>query len=716
MIIKKVTIENYLCYYGMKEFDLSPGLNIILGENGEGKTKFFEAIDWLLNGDNNKLELLVSAKKLSETSKNETFRVRVSLKVEQYGEIKVLAKSFLVKKFEDGECSVSNYMLEGTEENKAGERSQVDGYALLERIFPNQIRRYSLFKGEAELDIFKNTDALSNLINSFSSAKHFEKYSEKGSFLLDKAEKAVADATRSDNKNQQEYKRLEMEIFKLGNEKSRIQILKDSLEEQIKKTDGFIRDADKYVSNAESLETINARIKNIEDQIKNTAIRIDENYTTSLFDENWILVNFENIHHEYSNKISQLSTAKREIQSNFDKEIGIIEGKALLKAELLNNSIPLPVGVPSKAHMEEMLRDEICKVCNRPAKKGSDEYNFMFKRLEEYLINQEPTKTEGKTNRVFYKNNYIDRLFNLSVSHEDNLANLRGVRDNIKDIFEFNSQRKLDIEGFNEKLESELKEREKIIGSSSIGADKLSDVLKNYRGWHIYLKHSNRDFADYVMRLEKINGELNVIMEKKESLDISTANTFLIKTRNILRDIEKIFKDTKDRKFDEFIELLQQKSNQIFERINIESFTGTIIFKKELYGGKININIKLEEDGGTYYEPSQSLLTSMHISILFAISELTSELKEESYPMIFDAPTSSFGETKSAEFLNLIFKIGNQKILLVKDFLVIDVKSKELSVKKEFNSIKRDKAFWIKLERPFDKKVLKSLNTQIIPL
>ena len=84
--------------------------------------------------------------------------------------------------------------------------------------------------------------------------------------------------------------------------------------------------------------------------------------------------------------------------------------------------------------------------------------------------------------------------------------------------------------------------------------------------------------------------------------------------------------------------------------------------------------------------------------------------------MIFDAPTSSFGETKSAEFLNLIHETGHQKLLLIKDFLVIDEKTKNLSVKKEFNSIKRDKAFWIQLERPFDKKNLKTLNTQVISL
>ena len=84
--------------------------------------------------------------------------------------------------------------------------------------------------------------------------------------------------------------------------------------------------------------------------------------------------------------------------------------------------------------------------------------------------------------------------------------------------------------------------------------------------------------------------------------------------------------------------------------------------------------------------------------------------------MIFDAPTSSFGENKSAEFLNLIFETHNQKILLIKDFLSTDKKSKALTVKKEFENVKRNKAFWVKLERPFDPNNLKTINTQVINL
>lgn len=81
----------------------------------KAKQNFFKAIDWLLNGDNKKLELLVSAKTLSETNESKRCRVSVSLKVEQYGETKVLTKSFLVKKLGEGECSFSYYKLEGPE-------------------------------------------------------------------------------------------------------------------------------------------------------------------------------------------------------------------------------------------------------------------------------------------------------------------------------------------------------------------------------------------------------------------------------------------------------------------------------------------------------------------------------------------------------------------------------------------------------------------------
>ena len=50
MIIKEVRIKNFRSYYGdNNHFGFSDGLTLILGDNGDGKTTFFEALQWLLD-------------------------------------------------------------------------------------------------------------------------------------------------------------------------------------------------------------------------------------------------------------------------------------------------------------------------------------------------------------------------------------------------------------------------------------------------------------------------------------------------------------------------------------------------------------------------------------------------------------------------------------------------------------------------------------------
>jgi DNA sulfur modification protein DndD len=716
MIIRKVQIENYLCYYDSNTFELSEGLNIILGENGEGKTKFFEAIDWLFNGENRELDMLVSAKKLNETEIGDSFLVKVLMTVEQYGEKSVITKSFIARKEKANECSTSSYMIEGISENSSGERTQVDGQALLDRIFPFEIRKYSLFKGEAELNIFESERALTNLINLFSEAKHYDKYSEKIAILRDKAEKAVDDSAKTDKKNEMLYKKLESDINFLEKEKSKYNVHLISTEEEIRKLEGNLQLAESHVNNADALQILNKRIKDIEGRILSLTGGIDENYTTALFDENWILVNFESIHKEFAKKISSHSKTRRELQSDFDKQKGIKEGEKKAKAELLNNAIPLPIGVPSKFHMEEMLNDEICKVCNREAIKGSEPYDFMLKRLKSYLESQIVEEIEPEIDTPLFKFDYTNRLDNLSISHEDNLKKLRLIRTKIKELFIFNNDRKKDIEELNAQLDNEKSERDRILGNSTIAEEKLIDVLKNYTAWQRDLKNRNQGHLELSSKLKNIELELKNKKDEKDTTDTKSANSFLIKTRDILRDVEAIFIATKEKKFDEFIEKLQTKSNNIFRTINIDAFTGTIIFTRRNKVNRTIVEVELQEDGRIFYKPNQSLLTSMHISILFAISEIASEIKEENFPMIFDAPTSSFGETKTAQFLNLIYETDNQKILLIKDFLQTDLKSKTLTIKKEFENVRRNKAFWVKLERPFDRNNLKTINSQVITL
>jgi DNA sulfur modification protein DndD len=722
MIIKKIQIENYLCYYSVNTFQFEDGLNIILGDNNEGKTKFFEAVEWLFNGGTIEPSNLISAKKLSEISIGDSFKVSVSMVVEQYEAESKITRSFTVSKNSD--LDISNVIFEGEEkDNISGERISQNAQNLLDRIFPFEIREYSMFKGETELNIFDNDEALANLINLFSDARHYDKYTEKGLFLREKAEKAVEQSTRQNQQNQRAYNLLESEISQLQRDKERLRVHLNSTEEERTKLEKNIKEAEKYANNAKELEIINKRIENIENKIAIADRIIDYNFTTALFDENWILVNFESFHKEFAKKVSTHSKTRRERQSEFDKEKGIREGEKRVKAELLNNAVPLPDNTPSKAIMKEMLSEKICKVCNRSANpNGTNEevkaYNFMMSRLETYLESQAVKENEPENEEPLFKYDYTNRLENLSISHEDDLQNLRLIHSDIKGKFELISERKKEKQELEELLEKEKDERKKILGDSKIADEsKLLNVFTNYTHWQDELKSINEVYYSLNTNFQEINNKIKLKQDEKDKIDLNSASSFLLKTRDILRHIEEIFSVTKEKKFDEFIYRLESKSNKYLSQINVEAFTGNIKFSKKRIADKISIKVFLIEEGGRYYEPGTAVRTSMNISILLAISELANEVRDETYPMIFDAPTSSFGEAKTGDFLNLIYETSNQKIILLYDFISpirnSDGTIKDLYIKEEFNLVKRKKAFWVKLERPFTQKELSTINTEV---
>ena len=714
MIIKKIDIKNFMCYYGIDNtFEFEDGLNIILGENGEGKTKFFEAILWLLEGDKN-FKSKISAKAIKENELGDTFEVGVKMQVVQYSEFKTVERSFDVTSQKDkNDLSISNSRIIGIVENNTGEREMVDGEKLLDMIFPVEIRKYSLFKGESELNIFDNRDALSNLVNSFSSGKHYEKYVDIGSYLKKKAEAAVDRETKNNTKRQREMKSLKEEIQTIDRELKKIDDQITIKENQKIKTDQKIKEAEKYVDNADSLIKINSRISNIQQQITQEERRIKENFTTYLFDDLWILVNFESIHRDYADKIDLLQKNRRVLQQEYDIEKGNRKGREELTEEIISGKVPLPISVPSKTHMEEMIKEKFCKVCNRPAEEGSPAYNYMKQRLEKYLASQKSVKEKPEEKKVLFKNNYTQLLFNLSATHEDSLSQLRDIEHKIKNTFEFNTKRRNKINDLKEQLETEIKDRERIIGSSTAGEQDLINNFKNYTSWQRDISAINKSLSDLGQDKKSLKQKLDEKTQEKEDIDMESASSFLTKTRKILRDIEIIFRDVKETKYDEFILELERKSNSILQDINIDDFTGTIKFYKKIIGGKLSINIELREKEDIYYNPNQSLVTSMHMAILFAISELASELKNESYPMIFDAPTSSFGETKTKDFLNLIYKTKKQRIILFKNFVGKDKTGKQ-TINPDFDNVKRHRAFWIQRQRPFDKNDLSTINTEII--
>lgn len=48
MILKSIELNNFMCYAGTNRFDFTEGINVIIGDNGYGKSKLYDAFYWVM--------------------------------------------------------------------------------------------------------------------------------------------------------------------------------------------------------------------------------------------------------------------------------------------------------------------------------------------------------------------------------------------------------------------------------------------------------------------------------------------------------------------------------------------------------------------------------------------------------------------------------------------------------------------------------------------
>ena len=155
--------------------------------------------------------------------------------------------------------------------------------------------------------------------------------------------------------------------------------------------------------------------------------------------------------------------------------------------------------------------------------------------------------------------------------------------------------------------------------------------------------------------------------------------------------------------------MLETESNNYLQKLNKNDFYGIIRIRKTLSN---SARIELYSDNGTRIEnPNGALKTTMYMSVLFAISQITTLKREQDYPLIFDAPTSSFGGFKEDTFYNVIDTIDKQCVIVTKDLLNIDKATGQKML--DYDTIDKLSCSVYRIEKvePFDDKDLSTIQT-----
>lgn len=680
MIIKEIRIKNFRSYYGDNNvFDLSDGLTLILGDNGDGKTTFFEALQWLFNTtiDRGNMEH-VSEMRRSKLEIGESDEVSVYMSFEHDGE-KSIEKSFPFERTGENSYRIGDLVYRGYE-TKGSEREGTNGKQLIDRCYDAFIQRFSMFKGESELDVLDNPTALKELVDKFSDIKKFDALVENTAAFEEKSSAAYTKEMKSDEKVSKEAKAIDFQIKHLGEQ---IGQKKKDIREKQTSFDVFNNRLSQLEQNQETSEQyqdIKKRLKTQEEKAIRLKAQIGSvNYNHSLLDKLWVLCAFPSVLNEFQQKCSALSKEKRQQERDFDKQqaaaIAKLETIKEIQGALINGATELPWYLPDQETMEEMIRDHVCKVCGRPAEEGSEAYHFMMHKLEDYKahveakMRREQEKKEIQSQSLF-QNDFIEEIHNISISLSGSReAQISGIAREIYDRLSLVDRLTADLKVVEDKIADINDEKARLlIQAGNVPESLLESQFRDIKGLY---EQKNR--AE--VRITELKGELKLLEEQmkdcQERLDALNPSSSKVKTlrdvHRVLEEIAKAFQNAKNDNLRRFLSDLQERANNYLESLSVNDFHGEI---RLIQTADESTEIHLFSSNGTEIKkPSGSQKTVMYISVLFAISDFTKQKRDEDYPLIFDAATSSFGDSKEGDFYNVISTINKQCIIVTKDFI-----------------------------------------------
>ena len=683
MILKELIISNFRSYYGSNNhFEFNPnGLTLIIGDNGDGKTTFFEALEWLFDttGLREKYEINnVSEMCKSQMVVGDTDEVRVTIKFEHEGE-KELTKAISFRKTDANRVEIINREFYGYRFNGV-EREQIDGKFILDSCFDAEIRRYSMFKGETQLDIFhEDSEALKRLLKTFSDITRLDNFAELTYNLKEQASKAHSNELKRDKKTASEANRLERELESIRNE---IANVRRQIKDQEENSRVYKGKLDKMVDNREikeKLDSINERMKDYEEKARRMRSFIGVDFNTSLLDKQWILCAYPQIFEEFKKKVASFSKERRKQHDDYLIEKG--KQQQLAALALPDGMTKLPWFVPNDEFLEEMIEDECCKVCGRPALKGTEAYNFMVQKLQEALAHKQ--KQQKTDDEDIFKYNYTEELQHLSISYggpkERSVANRKKT---IQEELVFIADRTKEFQKWQQALEDAKDEKSRILSQlNGISEDDINRSAKDVRDFMNRHEEAQHRLGELKVILEGLRKQQEEKEEELSSLDTGSKEIKrLSRIHNIFDHIYKAFISARETNRRNFISHLKTLSNQYLAELSGNDFHGVIEMLRSQETETIDVMLR-SENGTIVTNPSESQKTTMYMAVLFAIAKITADRRETEYPLIFDAPTSSFSQMKEQEFYEIINNIQKQCIIVTKDMLEYDAATQKSNIK-----------------------------------
>jgi hypothetical protein len=321
---------------------------------------------------------------------------------------------------------------------------------------------------------------------------------------------------------------------------------------------------------------------------------------------------------------------------------------AFYKKNKIEKKIPEPI---RQEFIKEMLNEELCKVCDSHAPKGSGQY----KRIESYLNDKALDKE-------------IELINQLSLVADNMFEKVERTSEEIQSFYRRSDEIEEQIKALQNKIKVKEEELKNVIPS-----DVSEDELKSKNFGQL-----QRDRDAFKIDLEKSEGKINQIKAKKEYL----AKAFEDKTKEYDSLIESST-NTKERERYLLAEGINKNTAQFYEHFlnriitEIETNANDFFTKMTLKNAALSGNVKVDyenkevytmsEDGNRLYNINQANKVSLQIAFVAAVLTVSNHFWDTYFPFIADAPISVLGGNNKLTSIETMIDIFNQSIIILKD-------------------------------------------------
>jgi DNA sulfur modification protein DndD len=681
-IINSISFKNFFNYYGElsdNQYDLKEGVNIIVADNGGGKSKFFNAFLWLFNNQildsDDKIRKNIKdiyVKIVSDKAKNETKireKVDCAIQIEYtFGNRHKyqIIKSFTLTKLNDNISDPSSWQftMNDTEVNKTELiltkykpiYDEDDKKNIIDRLIMPAFRKYSFFQGEEVDDIidFGEKESIEEAVKNLTDISKYNELVEITEEFKLKAEKDLSNQNTANNKQAND-------LSAAIEEKERVQ---EQLKHELKKLKEWeitFSDAekeknhlDKTYANADKRKEIDDKIRPLNRKLKDKAAEFEEfldKVNNRFFDGNfsWIAMGFDQVVKDFR------SLNDKFIDERYKK-------KALMDIEESPNNYFhfLPVNSPDSVSIQNMIDNEHCYVCDRPAKEGSHEHDYLVKLKNRPSSNVEKDKS-------FVVNDLKDFFGNIQINAQPFYSRIPDVRNSIKLTREKEQDIKRQISQIKAKLKSLKDQRKDVFVGGEDSETSDAQILSSYQGAIRRMQDATNKIDDILRpKIKRLKDQIKNIENEIDSLSKTQDIPKGFKDNyEISVDIARATLNAKDRVYNNMVQLLEEHANNHFKNLTVNNdLAGGILRFEKTPSDSINF-VYSDSNGNIVYGSSEGFQRMKKFSVVMAI--ISANSSDYKYPLLADAPISAFGEGFTEGFFEASGKVFPQSIVLVKE-------------------------------------------------